>query len=115
MLNVGKSYIKVWETEDKGKYVTGKVSSSRKDKQNEGQYINSNWFCRFVGQCVGLAKTLAKGDRITVLNGTVESVYDKEKGKTYTTLVIFEFEQGVVNTNTGGGFTEIETDDELPF
>jgi len=92
MLNITGKYVKVWETEDKGKYVQAKLGTSRKDRRDDS-YINSNWFTRFVGDCTGLAKTLAKGDKINILRGSIESVYDKEQGKTWTNVTVFEFEQ----------------------
>ena len=116
-LNIGKSYIKVWETEDKDNYIKAKVSSGRKDKRNEGQYINSSWFCRFVGKSVEQARTLTKGDKITILNGMVESVWDKDKQKAYTGIVVFEFEQEG-QPQGQAGFTPMEDEesgDILPF
>lgn len=108
MLNIAKSYAKIWELEDKGKYVQGKIGTSRKNKQTD-EWVSSNWFCRFVGQAAEPARTLKQGDRIIILNGVLESVYSKEKQRVYTTLTVFEFEA------QQSGFTPVEDDDTLPF
>jgi hypothetical protein len=111
MLNVTKSYVKIWELEDNGKYIQAKVGSSRKDKR-DGTWINSHWFARFVGKCADQARALSKGDRIMITNGTVESVYSKERQRAYTSLTIFEFEQEQQQPQ----WEEFEIDDsELPF
>jgi len=83
------TYMKVWSTENKGKYVKAQVSTSRKDK--EGQYINSSWFANFVGQCAGDAENLSRGDSIKVLSGQLENK-KTEDGKIYTNMTIFAFE-----------------------
>lgn len=120
MLNVTGKFVKVWETEDKGRYVQAKLGTSRKDRRDD-TYINSGWMARFVGDCVGLAKTLTKGDKITITKGTIESVYDKEKQKTWTTLTVFEFEVDgqKQSQQPQGGFTPVDDDDpsnqDLPF
>jgi hypothetical protein len=126
MLNITGKFVKVLETEDKGRYVQAKLGTSRKDKRDD-TYINSNWMARFVGDCVGLAKTLSKGDKITINKGSIESVYDKEKQRTWTTVTVFEFEvdgesKGIdfsKHVKPQGGFTPIEPgspeDDSLPF
>lgn len=114
MLNINRSYAKVWEIEDKGKYFQAKVSSSRKDKRDD-TWINSNWFARFVGKCTDQARALGKGDRIIITNGTVESVYDKEKQRVYTNLTIFEFEQDTPQQPQEPEYTEVDNSDELPF
>jgi len=101
MLNITNSYAKIWNIEDKGNYVNGRISSSRKDKRDDS-YINSNWLVRFVGACVAGAKTLKEGDRIKITNGIVENVYSKEHEKNYTNVTIFELEKQ-------------EDENEIPF
>ena len=116
MLNITKSHAKLWESEDTGRYVKGKISTGRKNKQTE-EWINSSWFVRFVGASVGLAKTLTKGDKIIINNATIESVYDREKKVTYTTVVIFEFErEGQAPPTDKPDFVPMDDEDsELPF
>jgi hypothetical protein len=87
--NARATYMKVWATENKGKYVKAQVSTSRKDK--EGQYINSSWFANFVGQCAGDAENLSRGESIKILSGQLEN-RKTEDGKIYTNMTIFAFE-----------------------
>lgn len=93
MLNVGdrtSKYVKIWDVEDKGNYVKGRIGSSSKDK--EGNYKNSNWFATFVGQAKEKAESLSKGDVIEITNGGVENIFSKEKEREYLNVVIFDFE-----------------------
>ena len=114
MLNISKSYAKVWETEDKGKYVSGKIGTSRKNKETD-EYINSSWFCRFVGQATGLAKTLTKGDKIIITNASSENVWDKVKQTAFTSVAIFEFELADQSPRQDFVATDDDNEDELPF
>jgi len=99
----------VWEIYDKGKYVGARISTGVKDKKS-GKYVNSHWNARFVGECVDLAKTLQRGERIKINRGGIESIYNKDKKQTYVNVVIFDFEGSTSN------FTPVEDDDvELPF
>lgn len=114
MLNITKSYAKVWEIEDKGNYIQAKIGSSRKDKR-DGSYINSNWYVRFVGSCKDLAKDLQKGDRIVIKNAIVENVYSKEHNRSYLNVTVFDFE--VDSQTSTPGFDDVDDfpDDDLPF
>ena len=112
MINIQKSYFKIWEVEDKGKFVKAKASTSKKDKQTD-TWVNSNWNVRFVGKCIDEAKTLEVGDRIVATNGIIENVWDKEKKMAWLNVIIFEFEKQEENSHEVP--TTIEDDDELPF
>lgn len=112
MLNISKSYATIWNVEDRGNYVQARISTSRKDNR-DNSYINSNWFARFVGNCKDAAKNLKERDRIVITNGTVENVYDKNSGKSYVNVVIFDFDMA---DGSLPGFTPYEgSNDELPF
>jgi hypothetical protein len=116
MLNVSKSYATVWKIEDKGKYCSGRISSSKKDKRT-GNYVSSNWNVRFVGNCLESAKKLQEKDKITITNGFIENIWDKENKKNWLTLIVFDFElpDGGTAQPTDGIYTEVETPSELPF
>ena len=94
------TYMKVWSTENKGKYVKAQVSTSRKDK--DGTYINSSWFANFVGQCVSDAENLSRGDSIKILSGNIENK-KTEDGKIYTNMTIFAFEPADGSGRSSGG------------
>ncbi len=82
-------YSKVWSVEDKGKYVKGQISTSRKDK--DGNYLNSSWFVRFVGGCADKARDIDRGTTILITAGSIET-QKAEDGKIYTNVVIFGFD-----------------------
>lgn len=112
MINITKSYLKVWKLDVKEKFVSATTTSSKKDKAND-TWINSNWNVRFVGKCLGQAKELKEGDKIVVINGTVENVWDKVKEKAWVNVVVFEFELQEKNEEV---FCDVSEDDnELPF
>ena len=116
MFLIKDAFATVWNTEDKGNYVQGRISTSEKDKKEDGKYINSNWFCRFVGTAKEKSTTLKERDRIKILSGKITNIVSGEgdNKKTYLNVIIFDFE--MLNS---AGYTkpvspEVE-DDDLPF
>ena len=116
MLNIAKSYATVWKIEDKGKYCSGRISSSKKDRRT-GNYVNSNWNVRFIGNACDPAKSLRERDKIIITNGFIENIWDKENNRNWLTLIVFDFEfaDGRNAQPTPEGFEEVSTEDELPF
>lgn len=114
MLNIMENqWATVWNVEDKGNYVVARLSTARKDKQNNS-WINSSWFARFVGNAVFKAKYLKDKDRIQLTNAAIENVYDKEKKRSYLNLIVFDFDGFEQKQSVENSFTEID-DEELPF
>ncbi len=112
MINITKSYLKIWKTEDKGKSVTATTTSSKKDKIKD-LWVNSNWNVRFVGKCLEDAKRLVEGDKIVIHNGVIENVWDKEKNRAWLNVVVFEFDWQEKKEEV---FYEVSDDDNsLPF
>lgn len=83
-----KIYAKVWEVKQFDKYLELRISTSEKNKNNEGQYINSTWFPRCIGHAFNsLNGKVKEGDRIvitlsklsnekyTAKDGTVKSAF----------------------------------------
>ena len=122
MLNVSKSNATVWKVENKGKYCSGRVSSSKKDRRT-GNYVNSNWNVRFIGHSFEPAKALKEKDKITITNGFIENIWDKENNRNWLTLVVFDFEYSEQakqanasnSASSSGDYVEVETEPELPF
>lgn len=108
----------VWNVEGKGKYVQGRISTSEKDQ--EGNYINSNWFARFVGKCKDNALDLNERDRIKILSGKITNIVggEGENKKSYLNVVIFDFEllnpNGASYSKPQENYEEID-EDEIPF
>ncbi|MGL5049439.1 MAG: hypothetical protein ACRC6E_02240 [Fusobacteriaceae bacterium] len=96
---------------DKFGNATCTLSTGRKKGKDSQEYINSNWLCKFVGSCKSEALELEEKDRIIIKSAQIDSVYNKESGKTFTGITIFEFEKV-------GGSTKkkaAEETDEFPF
>lgn len=112
----------VWSVEDKGNYVQGRISTSEKDTREEGKYINSNWFVRFVGQSKEKALQLKERDRIRILSGKITNTLSGEgqNRKSYLNVIIFDFEfldshNQNHNDDTYYDSSEEDYSDELPF
>ena len=93
-------YATLWQTENKGNYIRGSVSTSEKDIKNEGQYLNSNWNTTFVGESIGKIDGLPERTRLKILAGKVTNIpkeYNGEK-KSFTNLIVFDVE--IVDTYT---------------
>lgn len=94
MIYFKDTYATVWSVEDKGNYANGRISTSEKDRQNEGKYINSNWFCRFVGKCKDDSLQLPERAKIKIISGKITNITtdNGHEKKTYLNVVIFDFE-----------------------
>ena len=115
----------VWEIDNKGKYASVKMSSSRKDKRlPEGkQWVNTSWFARFVGDAFGKIDDLARGTRIELVNAYVaQEPYEVEGVKTYPKspqVVVFDF--NVLSQSEGGApargmdTAPVIDDNDIPF
>lgn len=105
----------VWSVEDKGNYVQGRISTSEKDNREEGKYINSNWFARFVGNAKEKSLELKERDRIKILSGKITNTMggEGENRKSYLNVIIFDYE---LLENTNNNITEDnDLDDDIPF
>lgn len=91
MLNVTGKYVSVFEVEEKEKYCTANLSTSKKNTNNT--YTNMYWKARFVGKASDKAKKLKDKDKIEITNGIIENNYDKGKDKLWVTVTIFEFKK----------------------
>lgn len=89
MLNVNGKYVSVFEVEVKEKYCLANLSTSKKNTDNT--YTNMYWKARFVGKCFDKAKNLKDRDKIEITNGIIENNFDKEKGKLWVMVTVFEF------------------------
>ena len=59
--------------------------SSYEGKDKNGEAIYSSWFANFVGTAYTKAK-----DELT--NGKIENIYNKEKGKAFLEVIVFDFD-----------------------
>lgn len=118
----------VWEIEDKGNFANIKLSTSRKDKRiTEGnQWVNTNWFSKFVGEAYKKIDQLSPKTRIEIISGTVsqESYIDKDGNRAWpksAQVTIFDF--SVLSKSEGGsvGFdkppavSDEDDPDSIPF
>lgn len=78
-----KIFAKVWKStvSDNGKYIDLQISTSEKD--DEGNYKNSNWFPRAIGHAANTLKNAKREDRITITRCKFsnESYEDKDGNK----------------------------------
>jgi single-stranded DNA-binding protein len=101
------AFATVWEYEDKGKFTSVRISTSRKDKQDN--FVNSNWFATFVGQAHEKIEGLADRSRIKILSGQVTNEarqQDDGTKKSFTNVVVFDFEE---LESSGGGSSKKNT------
>lgn len=94
-LNITRSYGTVWQVEVEDRYVKANVSTSDKNPKAENGREYMSWPTRFVGEAFEKAKELEPKDRIVISSAKVKNHYNKEEGKVYNTLVVFDFEKFV--------------------
>lgn len=86
-------YASVFGVENKGNYFKARLSTSRKD-QNDN-YVNSNWNGMFVSKAKDKAGVLSDKSRIKITSGAITNepyeTADGEK-KYWVTVKIFDFE-----------------------
>ena len=84
-------WAKVWDIQDKGKFTTLKIATSKK--------INDEWtkdfdgYVRAIGHAHNKAKEIKVGDSIHVTNFELTNNYVKEKNITYTNVAVFEIDE----------------------
>lgn len=81
----------IWSVEDKGKYSTVKLSTSKKDKDGKYQ-TDFNGFVRFIGEAHRKAPVLKERDHIKIGEVDVSTSYNKEKRLSTTNYAMFSFE-----------------------
>lgn len=125
-MNFTARFLKVWEVEDKGKYISMNLGESKKRKDT-GEWQNWTWFnVKFVGNALEKARTVSKDDVIQVTNGLHEKYrYEKDGVVAWgenTVVFNFDFEEGYGGVkddfnplDDGNISMSIEDDDSIPF
>lgn len=107
----------VFKIEDKGTYVKAQLSTS--EKKQDSTYENSSWFCSFVGNAKEGAKHLSDKDKITITKGKLTNVYNKEAGKSYLNMTVFEFtsneKKDTSGINDDFSFGSVDDKDDVPW
>ena len=110
------TYATVWEvTSHDEKSATVRLSTSRKNQN--GEYVNSNWFARFIGKALTNVDKLSAKDRIQLQKGFVEisSVKQSDGGyKNYTNLLVFEWDFSDNVRSPQSSSTSLPEDEEPP-
>ena len=80
IINKTPFYAKVWEIKPAEKYIDLRISTS--EKNEDGDYINSSWFCRALGHAKNSLANLKEKDKITVTSSKFTNEYNREKSTT---------------------------------
>ena len=91
-LQIKDSRATVFEPVAEEKFIKANLSTSKKNPTKESGYENMSWRARFVGDAFEKGKELSNGTRIEIKNALIENNYDKENGKLWVTVVVFDFE-----------------------
>ena len=90
------TYFKDKNRADTDKTIFGRVSESVRTglKGDDGKdvYAYENWNARFVGKAYEKAKTLEDKTAIVLTNPDFHNPYNQEKGRTYPSITVFDFE-----------------------
>lgn len=102
----------IFKVDNKGKYSTASLSEGIKDK--EGNWSNMYFNGKFVGKAFEKSLQLSDKDRITITSGKVETSYNKDTQKSYTSVVVFDFTTGEQTSKVEDiNYDDIDLD--LPF
>lgn len=83
-----KGYAKIFDLEKQQSFIRCNLSTSKKNRKGEYEYMH--WRGRIVGQMVDKAQDIRSGDTILLERAIAETYYVKEKGKAFTSIVIFD-------------------------
>ena len=81
----------VKKDESRKNTVQANISTYEGKGQND-EPVYSSWFTRFVGKAYEKALGLQDKDRIVIKEGKIENYYNKEKGKLYVSVTVFDFD-----------------------
>ena len=120
------NYATVWEVKPgKGNYSDVRISTSKKNKQNDQYETDFSGFVRFIGDAAKVVQNMKPKDRIKIGACEVTNTYVKEKNTTYTNFAVFTCENANNNNaqpnptikKDADGFIELPggIDEELPF
>lgn len=111
MFYIKDTYAKVWKTmRVKEKYTDLNISTSEKDQ--DGNYINYNWFIRCLGAAHNKAKKIEDGTRIKILKGKIINENRQDKDGNWLpygagiTILVFDFEIADNNYSTDDNETK---------
>lgn len=81
-------------SEGKNNTASVRLAISRKRKDTEPPVYDQEFggYCTFIGNAKAKAEKLKEKDRIRLGEVDVTNWYNKEKGETYTTFKVFDFE-----------------------
>lgn len=90
------AFARIWSIEDKGKYYTGNMSTSRKKQDGSGYETDfQDGFVRFVGsahEALNGVEIPKKGLAVKLSSCEVTNRYDPNTKKTYTNYAVFGIE-----------------------
>ena len=117
------NFAKVWKIYPKEKkdqkYTVVQLSTSRKNKKDNTYTTDFSGYVRMVGEAEKKAAELEAQDRIKLLLTGVSNSYDKQKNKTFTQFICFDFDfdnqQKQDATSGDGQFATLPDDAKLPF
>ena len=93
-VSIQPTYATVWQVMQREYPARIRLSTSRKDQN--GNYVNSNWFASLFGDAFKKVNLLPdERTRIRILKGMVEHISVKQKDDTYkeyVNMTIFDFE-----------------------
>lgn len=93
------AFCKLWKLDTSGKYPTGQISISRKDKDT-GEYVDDfSGYVTFIGDAANAVKKLPAQARFKIKGCDVSRIWSKEKQREFINFRVFDLED-VTNTRS---------------
>lgn len=115
------AYATVWGVEDKGKFATVRLSTSRRNAETKEYETDFSGYCMFVGEKAhNFALSLREKDRIRLISCDVTSTFSKESNKSFINYKVFEAELADPAPTNKKKYDDPEVEaaadaDEVPF
>lgn len=110
------SFATVWEVKPtRGSSMSGRISTSYKDKQTGGYVNDFSEYVFFSGEAAKKAANLKEKDRIKLLQTSVTSQWDKEKKVNRYAFFVWDFELANQAPVAPKAPAQVDEDGDLPF
>lgn len=113
-----RKYARVWEIQPHEKYNEIRISTSKKNKEDNTYEQDFNGWVRCLGNAFEKSKQLKSNDTIQLSDVETTTKYDEEKKRSYTNFIVWDFEpkqNGTPPNNPTQIPLQPVDEDDLPF
>lgn len=108
------AYATIWSVEDKGRFSSVRISTSKKNRDTGAYEQDFSGYVRFIGTAHQNSGSLKEKDRIKLGDTDVTTSYDAKRKITYTNYALFSFEDANGSGSNGTQGKSATSPAEIP-